>query len=257
MTGKQEKKWPRDGLMSILQSPKDGVDLRFVSDKQGEALVDQSGERFPIVDGIPNFATRDEIKGLNSKLDRLYELCGGFYDEATRVEAMLRNGDENAIRQGWMQCVQVDPHDWVLETSVGSAGNLRLLPPNARYFGLDLSREMLRRGLYSLKRSGIEAELVQGNAEALPYRDEVFDVVYHVGSINFFSDPAKGIVEMIRVAKPGARIMIADESEADEMSRIAALVPLEMQAIHAQHVCDGSAYIITFRKPSPTQSIAV
>jgi len=248
-TEKEAKEWPRADLIAILQSPKDGSDLRFIRDNQGEALVGKAGERFPIVDGIPNFAPKSEVKGLNSKFDRLYELFGGFYDEATRVEAMLKNGDENAIRQGWMQCVHVNPQDWVLETSVGSAGNLKLLPKDACYFGLDLSREMLRRGSYNLKRTGMKAELLQGNAEALPFKDEIFDVVYHVGSINFFSDPARAIREMIRVAKPGTQILIADESEGDEMSQMAARVPFEMQEIHAQNVCNGNAYIITFRKP--------
>jgi ubiquinone/menaquinone biosynthesis C-methylase UbiE len=67
-----------------------------------------------------------------------------------------------------------------------------------------------RRNLRRWKR---EAFLCQGEAERLPFRDAIFDVVFHVGGINFFNDRARAIREMIRVARPGTRIVIADETE--------------------------------------------
>ena len=54
-------------------------------------------------------------------------------------------------------------------------------------------------------------DLVHCNAEDLPFADNMFDVVFHVGGINFFSDQQKAINEMLRVAKPSTKIMIADE----------------------------------------------
>jgi ubiquinone/menaquinone biosynthesis C-methylase UbiE len=50
-------------------------------------------------------------------------------------------------------------------------------------------------------------------AEALPFGAESFDTVLHVGGINFFSDKKRALDEMIRVARPGSKIVIADESE--------------------------------------------
>jgi len=37
--------------------------------------------------------------------------------------------------------------------------------------------------------------------------------VVHVGGINFFDVPALAAREMVRVARPGARIVIADETK--------------------------------------------
>ena len=37
--------------------------------------------------------------------------------------------------------------------------------------------------------------------------------VFHIGGINFFNHPQKAIDEMIRVAKPGTKIIICDENE--------------------------------------------
>ncbi len=56
--------------------------------------------------------------------------------------------------------------------------------------------------------------LFKGTAERLPFQNEVFDVVFHFGGINFFNDKAAVIREMIRVAKPGIKFVIGDENEA-------------------------------------------
>ena len=48
--------------------------------------------------------------------------------------------------------------------------------------------------------------------EALPYKDNSFDSVFHVGGINFFNDKKAAIEEMIRVAKPNTKITIVDET---------------------------------------------
>ncbi len=66
-------------------------------------------------------------------------------------------------------------------------------------------------GAYSRGRWIFQLQL--GNAEQLPYQDHTFDGVFHLGGINFFNDKKKAIEEMIRVAKPGARILICDENE--------------------------------------------
>ena len=65
----------------------------------------------------------------------------------------------------------------------------------------------------NLRRWGLQADLYQGNAESLPFADSSFNVVFHVGGINFFNDRALAIGEMIRVARPGSLLLIADETE--------------------------------------------
>ena len=45
----------------------------------------------------------------------------------------------------------------------------------------------------NLSRWQMDADLFLGNAESLPFADESFDVVFHVGGINFFNDRAKAI----------------------------------------------------------------
>ena len=79
--------------------------------------------------------------------------------------------------------------------------------------GLDLSMGMLRRCRARIRPYEATSLLVQANAERLPLADHSFDVVLHLGGINFFDQPAVAVKEMVRVAKAGAFILIADETK--------------------------------------------
>ena len=181
-----------------------------------EKLVSvKSGEEFPIRDGIPIFLRDADVSGSNKKYQELYNHIAPFYDLSTQVFAFLKSGGEGKRRTEYLQQLDIKAGDRVLQVSVGTGGNLRYLPRTAKYFGLDISWGMLKRCQKNLKAWGMEAELFLGAAEYLPFDDETFDVVFHRGGINFFSDKARAIQEMIRVAKPGTKIMIVDENESE------------------------------------------
>jgi ubiquinone/menaquinone biosynthesis C-methylase UbiE len=162
----------------------------------------------------------------------------------------------------------------VLETSVGTGLNFKYLPRGVKLSGLDLSQEMLTNCQANMTRWGFDADLYLGNAERLPFADASFNVVYTAGAFNFFTDRAKAIREMIRVAKPGSHLMIEDETEEyvkstyenipftssfykDRKEAVTVpidLVPPEMEDVHLEMLKDGKFYAITFRKPAMTCS---
>jgi ubiquinone/menaquinone biosynthesis C-methylase UbiE len=209
------------------------------------------------------------LSGANGKYNHLYETIGGFYDDTQRVWCALSGMDRNAYVRSYLGRLEVKPGDKVLETSVGTGLNFKYLPRGIRRYGLDLAWDMLVNCQANFWRWGMEGELFLGNAERLPFADESFDVVFHTGGINFFSDRAKAIREMIRVAKPGSLILIADETEEHVKGtfenipytrefykgRDAAvtapveLVPAEMEEVRAESVWKGRFYALTFRKP--------
>ena len=45
----------------------------------------------------------------------------------------------------------------------------------------------------------------------MPFHDHKFDAVLSIGGFNHFNDPEGALREMVRVAKPGARIVVSDE----------------------------------------------
>jgi ubiquinone/menaquinone biosynthesis C-methylase UbiE len=258
----------RPQTVASLQSPATGNPLHVVTENGRETLLSTSGERFPIRHGIPSFLTPEDLTGDNGKYRHLYETIGGFYDDTQRVFVALKGFNRDAYFRSYMSLLEAKPGDSVLETSVGTGLNFKYLPRGVKLSGLDLSPEMLANCQANLRRWQMDADLYLGNAESLPFTDSSFDVVFHVGGINFFNDRARAIREMIRVAKPGSLMLIADETEKhvkqvyekglgplykDRKQPVSApidLVPPEMQETHLEIGRSGEWYMLTFRKPA-------
>ena len=128
---------------------------------------------------------------------------------------------------------------------------------------------MLKRCEKNLKKWKLDFELFFGAAESLPFADNEFEVVFHAGGIKFFSDKRAAIKEMIRVAKPGTKIIIMDQADklADDVLKVPIarqffkglkemtvapvdLVPEEMQDVRLDYVLNGGCYLLEFRKPA-------
>jgi len=224
-----------------------------------------SGRRYPIRDGIPVFL--QEVTGPNRKYQTMYDRLAPGYDIAERLYRWVSRKPD--YRLGYLGELEISAFARVLEVSVGTGANLRYLRADIEFFGLDLSWGMLGRCRRNLKRWQRHAELFQGEAERLPFRDAVFDCVFHVGGINFFSDKERAIAEMIRVARPGTKIAIVDETEkvvsgqyqknpmtrgyfAGRDSAVSCpigLVPAAMGEIQARQFAQDKLYCLTFRKP--------
>ena len=177
------------------------------------ALVDpKTGCRYALRDGIPLFC--ESVTGQNRKYQQMYDRIARGYDIGDllgRFYVWLRRAKNPRVTL--VAELELPPSGRVLEVSVGTGLNLLQMPPTVEAFGLDLSWGMLakcRRNLAKWKRS---AELFQGEGENLPFKGNSFDAVLHVGGINFFNDKARAMREMVRVAKPGAKIVISDETE--------------------------------------------
>ena len=258
----------RPQTVALLRSPATGDPLRVVVEKGREILLSTSGECFPIHHGIPSFLTPEDLTGDNGKYNHLYETIGGFYDDIQRIFIALAGFNRDLYFRSYMSLLEAKPGDSVLETSVGTGLNFKYLPRGVKLTGLDLSPEMLANCQLNLRRWKMNADLYLGNAESLPFADCSFDVVFHVGGINFFNDRAKAIREMIRVAKPGSLLLIADETEKhvravyengpggrlyknrkQAVSAPVDLVPAEMEEVRLETARTGHWYMLTFRKP--------
>ena len=266
----KERSWAsRPETIDLLRSPFTGEPLTVVVEGGREALASKSGESFPVRDGIAAFLKPEDLTGDNGKYNKLYENIGGFYDDTQRFFAAFRGLNVDSYFENYMSLLEVKPGDSVLETSVGTGLNFKYLPRGVKLSGLDLSAEMLANCQRNLRRWQMEADLYLCNAESLPFADASFDVVYTCGGLNFFNDRAKALREMIRITKPGGRLMVEDETEEyvkstyqkipytssfynDRKEAVTVpidLVPPEMEDIRVEMLKDGKFYAITFRKP--------
>lgn len=260
-----------DMELELMQNPYNGLPLQRVRAKGFDGLTDDSGAFFPLCNGgYPNFLAGQQITGLNQKIQRYYDRSGRMLDLVQRLST-LWNKPERA-RAEYFRGMHINPGDRILEVSVGAGCNIRYLPAYGRYFGIDISGGMLDRCQKNIRRWELNLQLAQANAEYLPYRDGSFDCVFHTGGINFFNDRGRAIREMIRVAKPGARITIIDATEKEikrqyrkipfmrrcigeemvDRSRLyapAQFVPEEIRDVEIKLINDGAMYRLSFVKP--------
>ncbi|MEV6070698.1 class I SAM-dependent methyltransferase [Nocardia sp. NPDC052001] len=99
----------------------------------------------------------------------------------------------------------VDKH--ILEIGCGSAPCSRWLAAHGAHpVGLDISRQMLERGMDAMTASGPRVPLVQAGAEALPFADASFDLACSAfGGVPFVADSGQVMREVARVLRPGGR----------------------------------------------------
>ena len=113
---------------------------------------------------------------------------------------------ERAGLAEWRRWLANGARGRTLDVGCGTGRGLPLYGAGVRVIGLDPGRDSLRRA----RRRGPGVPLVQGSAEALPFRDATFDTV--VASLAFCSvaDPARGLAEVKRVLRPAGRLRMLE-----------------------------------------------
>lgn len=241
---------------------------KYVHEKIVQMMKPNHDDIYIQPNGVMQMIGYDHITGNNRKYLELYDKIAPLYRISNAVYFALKFGGEASYRQEFLAELEINPGDKVLETSVGAGDNFRYLHDDVELYGLDLSYGMLKQAVKNTRRWKKQAYFFQGNAELLPFMDNFFDVVFHVGGINFFNDRQSAINEMIRVAKSGTKIVIVDETEkliestykrtpitkgyyetANEIGAPIEFVPNNMLNVTCREICQGLMYCLTFRKP--------
>ncbi len=108
----------------------------------------------------------------------------------------------------------------ILEVACGHGGYVKeLASAGALVTGCDFSLAALRVGKEKLRAlaNGTSAELIQGDAQALPFGDESFDLVVSCETIEHVPDVRRALREMWRVARPGAKLFLTTPNYANLM----------------------------------------
>ncbi len=146
----------------------------------------------PFVTAFRIFSATFPVKTRNTKSST----TGSRHFTTCQKSCTSASSTRGIFRRAYLDELEVPSSARVLEVSVGTGANLRYSPPSVAFYGLDLSWGMLRRCLNNLQKWQRTAELFHGEAEHLPFRDNVFDVVFHVGGINFFNDEVGAMQEI-------------------------------------------------------------
>jgi ubiquinone/menaquinone biosynthesis C-methylase UbiE len=98
----------------------------------------------------------------------------------------------------------------VLEIGLGQgADSMQIINRGAKYYGIDLTEESVRRVKERFEMFKKPYEEVQvANAENIPYPDNTFDIVYSHGVIHHSPKIAQIVKEIHRVLRPGGQAVI-------------------------------------------------
>jgi SAM-dependent methyltransferase len=112
-----------------------------------------------------------------------------------------------SVGQHLVQRVGVGRGERVLDVACGT-GNaaIRAAQAGGTVTGLDLTPELFDAGRRLAADAGVEIEWVEGDAEALPFEDESFDVVLSTFGTMFAPRHEVTAAELSRVLKPGGRL---------------------------------------------------
>jgi ubiquinone/menaquinone biosynthesis C-methylase UbiE/uncharacterized protein YbaR (Trm112 family) len=262
----------RRGALDVLACPDCHGSLMVTALPEGDGYHCPICKKdYPVIGGIAHFIQSAELTGLNKTFSRMYDWFSWGYRAFSKIAfAYIGMTEEEGRRE---VTDRLEPRGGrVLEVSIGPGVNLPYLAGRSdvgELYGLDISLGQLNRCRNYAAHRGWQVQLDLGNAEQLPYQDNTFDGVFHIGGINFFNDRKKAIEEMIRVAKPGARILVADETEKgaqgyekyipgfkdsfdgkrDAIQPPIDLVPDTMLETRIFDIWKGWFYCLEFRKP--------
>jgi ubiquinone/menaquinone biosynthesis C-methylase UbiE len=138
------------------------------------------------------------------------ERVRGIYDkQAPHYDTVITVAEWLLFRGGrqWA-CRQV--RDKVLEVGVGTGRNLPFYPPEVHLTGIELSPAMLARARVRADQMDRPADLRQGDAQRLPFRDASFDSVIATLTLCSIPDDMAAVAEMARVLRPGGRLVLLD-----------------------------------------------
>lgn len=101
-----------------------------------------------------------------------------------------------------------------LDVGCGTGGDVlalaRLVGPEGRAVGVDVSETMVEEARRRAEGTGLPAEFHLGDAHRLEFPDGAFDGCRAERVFQHLEDPARALGEMVRAVRPGGRVVVFD-----------------------------------------------
>ncbi len=136
------------------------------------------------------------------------------YDRIAPIFDLLESMSERNFRR-WRIKLWKLARGNILEVGVGTGKNLPYHPREGQVTGIDLSAKMLARAELRAREIGAPVRLLQGDAQALEFPDNEFDMAAATFVFCSVPDPVRGLRELNRVVRPGGRILLLEHIRID------------------------------------------
>ncbi|SJM56022.1 class I SAM-dependent methyltransferase [Gulosibacter sp. 10] len=153
--------------------------------------------------------TKVDLEKRPADVSSMFDRVSRKYDLTNDV---LTAGIAPYWRARTRQAIDPRPGQRVLDVACGTGTVSRILADHgAEVTGLDFSKGMIEEGI---RRHGDHPNIAfqQGDATDLPFEDGSFDVTTVSFGIRNVQRPEKALAEMLRVTRPGGRIVVCEFS---------------------------------------------
>jgi len=153
--------------------------------------------------------------GKKAEVERMFDKIAPKYDLLNRV---LSLGIDVSWRKKALGYLKPEQPKELLDVATGTADvailAAKMLNPN-KIVGIDIANVMLDLGRVKIKNEGLESviSLETGDSENLRFADHSFDAVTVAFGVRNFENLEKGLAEMLRVLRPGGRVVILEFSK--------------------------------------------
>ena len=149
---------------------------------------------------------RAQLDKQPSDVRRMFDAVARRYDVTNDI---LSLGQDRRWRRQVLRVVQPTAGERVLDLAAGTGtSSVPFQQAGAYVVPTDFSLGMLRVG----KANRPELPFTAGDGTKLPYADDTFDAVTISFGLRNIVDPVAGLREMLRVTKPGGRIVVCEFS---------------------------------------------
>jgi len=179
---------------------------------------------------------------MNENVNNIFTSIAKRYD---LINTILTLNIDNIWRKKSVALCQLKKHDKILDLCCGTGQMcLKLMKADVSDIsvtGLDFNDAMLKVACKKLNplSDTADIDLIQGDILALPFPDNEFDVVTIAFGIRNVADKVKAFAEIIRVLKPGGRVICLELSKPD------LLLFRNIYALYFDHVLPFIGYLVS------------
>jgi demethylmenaquinone methyltransferase / 2-methoxy-6-polyprenyl-1,4-benzoquinol methylase len=155
---------------------------------------------------------RADLEKRPGEVAAMFDQLAGRYDLLNDV---LSGGQVRLWRRVVARAVAAAPGERILDLAAGTGtSTVTFATSGAQCVACDFSIGMLRAGIGRVRSnaSGPQPAFVGGDATRLPFADEAFDAVTISFGLRNVVDPHRALAEMLRVTRPGGRLVICEFS---------------------------------------------
>jgi demethylmenaquinone methyltransferase / 2-methoxy-6-polyprenyl-1,4-benzoquinol methylase len=157
---------------------------------------------------------KNDTSGKKQQVARMFDTISGNYDF---LNHFLSFGVDIGWRKKAIQLLKQENPKLILDVATGTGDfaiqALKLNPE--KVIGIDISEGMLDVGRKKMIERGYDKviELRSGDSENLPFEENKFDAIIVAFGVRNFENLQKGLAEMLRVLKPGGRVVVLEFSK--------------------------------------------